>query len=122
MKRKKCLAADELAWMKDPFFFNKRMNELVSKLMALPYADDIRVFGSAARGKDKPGDIDLFIDLRGKGKHGAWTELLALAREYYGPYLRRDGTCPFCQRADKFQAAYILHLYNSKPLAVKSRK
>jgi hypothetical protein len=51
----------------------------------LPYAADIKVFGSMAYGSTDrdPRDIDLFIDLRGKTKHSAWTDLLRLAKEYY---------------------------------------
>ena len=87
----KKVSSDELD--SDPWYWNKKKNELLDKLKTLPYAADIKVFGSAARGKEMPGDFDIFIDLRGKGKHDAWMELLKLAQEYYGmldPFIIAD--------------------------------
>lgn len=76
----------------DPHYAWKK-NELLGKLKALPYAGGIKVFGSAAYGKENPADIDLVIDLRGKGKHPAWQDLRKLAKEYYGlldPFIIAD--------------------------------
>lgn len=66
--------------------------ELVSKISAMPEADRIFVFGSAALGVENPGDLDIvFVESESvnftecKAKHDAalrW--LLTLARERYG--------------------------------------
>lgn len=63
-------------------------------LRALPFCQHIRVFGSAARPRSNPNDLDVFVDLR--GTDAKWDQLgalLRIARTHYGlldPFLRTD--------------------------------
>lgn len=92
-RRAAMIAAADTDWMQDEHYFSRKYNELLAKLKALPYASEIVVFGSSARGKEKPSDIDLVIDLRGKGSHSAWVDFIKLSKEYYGqldPFILAD--------------------------------
>ena len=77
-----------------PLYWNKRNNNVLAALKALSYAADIRLFGSAVKGKEAPGDLDVFLDLRGKDrKHPAWKDLVSIAHKYYGsldPFIITD--------------------------------
>jgi predicted nucleotidyltransferase len=68
---------------------------IAQHLAALPFAQRILVFGSAARAGAQPKDLDLFIDLRGQPQANLseYARLLLLSRIYYGmldPYLVTD--------------------------------
>jgi len=63
---------------------NAKLNEVLDALRALPYADRITVFGSVARGKAYPTDIDVWVDLRGSDGSEDLSPLLRLARRHYG--------------------------------------
>lgn len=71
------------------------LSTVVRELMALPYASEIHVFGSYAGTKEKPVDIDVFIDLRGQSDQriARYNELLHVGARHYGfldPFLRTD--------------------------------
>lgn len=66
---------------------------VTEELLALPFADQIMVFGSFAGANPAPADIDVFIDLRNTPDTSPsnFDALLRLARRYYGwldPFLR----------------------------------
>jgi len=42
---------------------NQKLLGIAKSMSRLPYADKIMVFGSMANGADRPGDIDVFVDL-----------------------------------------------------------
>ncbi len=72
---------------------NARLNALVADLRTIPGAAGIRVFGSVARGKVGPGDIDTVYDLHaGNGREVAACSS-AMIRLAYGAYGFYD---PFC--------------------------
>lgn len=62
---------------------NQRFHALVTSLKQSPLATKIKIFGSAASKKENPGDIDLFVDLRG-GEMKDARHLLHLAAKFYG--------------------------------------
>jgi hypothetical protein len=67
---------------------------VIEELNALPFADRVRVFGSAAKPGATPKDLDVFIDLRGSGDNPEqFDALLRVARFNYGwldPFLCTD--------------------------------
>jgi predicted nucleotidyltransferase len=76
---------------------NASLNAILSELREVSGASQVRVFGSAAKGKQVPGDLDLYVDLNGlepdveKALTGA---LMSLARKHYGlvdPFLDKKG-------------------------------
>jgi len=85
---------EALAWKRAT---NGDMNAIMSEIRNLPYADRIRVYGSAAQGKPYPGDLDIWLDLRGT----AWNledaePILMLARGCPGmfdPIVATDAGC-----------------------------
>lgn len=63
-----------------------RLQSVYRALRELPYADIIQVFGSAAKGKSNPADIDVVVDLRSRDglTLDALDGLLRIARRHYG--------------------------------------
>lgn len=68
--------------------------KIIQRLRTLPFAEQIRVFGSTARAGAAPNDLDIFVDLRStKADPDQFRVLLSLARAHYGwidPFLRTD--------------------------------
>jgi len=87
--------APEVLWAK--YGNNGDFNTILSQLRELPFADRMKVYGSAARGKPFPGDIDVWIDFRGTGFTMEDAEyVLAMAKGYPGmfdPVLATDAGC-----------------------------
>lgn len=71
---------------------------LIEQLQALPYADQLRVFGSMASGSLNPGDLDVVLDCTGTrytdfSQLKAYAHLIKIARAHYGlfdPFIRFD--------------------------------
>lgn len=88
MSRAKLLIASEQSvWLK----FNEQKNELLAKLKARSYAKDIIVFGSLARGKEFPGDIDVYLDQSTQSMDEfiyskTASELLWFSQKFYGSF------------------------------------
>jgi hypothetical protein len=67
---------------------NAAINRILSRLRSLEIADRVTVFGSLARGKIIPGDVDAFVG-KPEGKIGA-SHLMAIAGDengYFDPFL-----------------------------------
>lgn len=72
----------------------RRIHAVLRELQALPYASRIQVFGSAARGKRHPGDIDAMLVFSSPEEFyeaSAYRDLVQIARRHYGcfdPFVR----------------------------------
>lgn len=75
----------------------KILKQIVDTVSQLPFSDRVKIFGSAASGKEKPGDIDLFVDCEGMNAQDIRelsVNLIRLARQHYGmldPFLLIKG-------------------------------
>lgn len=60
------------------------LNVVVAALKRHPLATSIKIFGSAATDKERPGDIDCFLEADLDYTHPHIMQLLAVASKYYG--------------------------------------
>ena len=67
---------------------NARINAVLDALAASPAASAVTVFGSVARGKQGPGDLDTHVDATRPGDGVRWCRenMLGLASRHYGLY------------------------------------
>lgn len=68
----------------------EKINFILEELQKHPYADKIYIVGSVAKGSKKPGDLDIFVDLRDKTieeqDFNSVSEILRLASRSSGNY------------------------------------
>lgn len=76
---------------------NAKLRSILSEIAGLDGSEHIKVFGSIAKGKQVPGDIDLYVDisgLRSDVERSLTNDLMGIARTNYGlvdPFLDKDG-------------------------------
>lgn len=76
---------------------NASLSAVLNDLSVLVGSEHIKVFGSVARGKQVPGDVDLYVDLDGlepDAEKALTGSLMRLARKHYGmvdPFLDKGG-------------------------------
>lgn len=73
-----------------------RLVDIIKKLAALKFSENIVVFGSVAEGKELPGDVDIYLDMDDKNPefHNSKNILLRLAKIHYGsidPFSTQEG-------------------------------
>jgi hypothetical protein len=79
---------------------NSKLLSIANAIACLPYAEQVRVFGSMAAGSLSPGDIDLFVDCKDVSftddrQLSQFSGLLRISRSNYGwvdPFIQFKNT------------------------------